>query len=63
MDTRMLVDAPADLVLEIVSHHFRGLQLTEELRMVSVPPRKPLAPAIQGKQLERGEARRTRRKA
>ena len=61
-DHRMIGEVPAELLIELLSYHFRGLQLQEEFRGAVVPARKPLAPSLQEKQLERSEARRTRRK-
>ena len=60
VDQRMIGDCPADLVLDIIGHHFRGLQLIQEIALAAVPPRPPLAPAVQAKQLARAAQRRTR---
>jgi hypothetical protein len=61
-DNRMIGEVTGTLVIEVIAYHLRGAQLQQEFDTSLVPPRKPLAPAVQGKQLERAAARRSRRK-
>lgn len=60
VDSRMIGECDADLIVELVAHAFRGTQLSQEVALAAVPPRYPLAPAIQAKQLERAKSRRAR---
>lgn len=59
-DNRMIGELPAQLVVEVLAYHLRGAQLQAEFDLSLVPPRKPLAPAILAKQLERAAERRKR---
>ena len=56
----LIGECSATLILDIIGHHFRGLQLAQQIEVAAVPPRMPLAPAVQAQQLERAAQRRKR---
>ena len=60
VENRMIGAMDGELVIEVLAYHLRGAQLQHEFDLSLVPARKPLAPAIEGKQLERAKARRRR---
>ena len=59
----MIGQLSGELVVELLAHHLRDAQLRAELDLSLIPPRKPLSPAIQARQLARAEERRKRREA
>lgn len=59
-ENRMIGELPAQLVVEVLAYHLRGAQIQAEFDLSMVPPRKPLAPTVVAKQLERAKARRRR---
>jgi hypothetical protein len=59
---RLVAEIPAELLIELIAHHLRGIALQDEFRVTVTPARKPLAPIVEAKQAARAAVRRSRRK-
>lgn len=65
-DLDEIAELPAEVVLELLGHHLRGLELQRLIATFVAPPptpRKPLAPAVREAQQHRAAARRSRKRA